>query len=58
MVTYLEKVNHHLIGFKIHKILLTTNNVMIQLAFYNDTEHLAISDLKKKLLNFKNAIRF
>lgn len=52
MVTYLGKVNHHLIGFKIHKILLKTNNVMIQLAFYNDTEHLAISDLKKKTFKF------
>lgn len=57
MVTYLEKVNHNLIELKIYKILLTTNNVMIWLAFYNNTEHLAIFDLKKKPLNFKNAIR-
>lgn len=52
MVTYLEKVNYHLIEFKIYIILLTTDNVMIRLAFYNNTEHLAISDLKKKLFKF------
>lgn len=58
MVTNLGKGNHNLIEFKIYKILPTTNNVMIRLAFYNNTEHLAISDVKKKkLLNVKNAIR-